>query len=707
MTFPLLFKLTLYLLVLDALGALYLTDIVSGPALAAVFLVAAASWWTEEIRARIPHYRQLWDVVTAVFAGYTVLDLFLLADSFIAAVIHLLLFLLVYKLYNARSHRDLLDIFVLSFLQLVAASTLTSSFGFLLAFCGYMILGIWGLTLFHLKRETDLAFPERSRDLLAAPGLIAPGFLVSSLAAAAVSLLLTLAIFFIIPRVGRSFLPLKAQLGTAVTGFTDRVDLGVYGSIQNDPTIVMRVSFPDGQASPDRVPDLRWRGIALDRFDGRAWSLADPLRLPVRRMRDGQFLVAPHQAGTPFLNYEIFLEPIGAEVIFALPRVTTIFGRFPSLSVDSGGGLTLPVPPGSRIRYFAASQPERFRPEQLRPPVRPGDYPREIRETFLQLPALSPRVRDLARTLAAGAATPYEAVQRVETYLTETLRYSLDLGQGNAGDPLEEFLFVRKTGNCEYFAAAMAVLLRVAGVPARIVNGFQRGEWNEVGQYLTVRQRDAHAWVEVYFPEAGWVSFDPSPRAAFEAQAFGASGWAGKYFDALRMRWNRYVVDYSLGDQAAFALSLRRQSFAFRRGVGQAWDLWSLQSRRELRRLWQAYGVILSAALALAAAAWVLWRKRPGGEAAGAWLLRMRVRRHSVAFYEQMLRLLARRGRSRPPTATAREFASSLADRQEFYEPVAELTRLYERIRFGGEPLTPAEEKRAAALLKQLTATPR
>lgn len=704
--FPLFFKLTLYLLVLDAFGALSLTGILDWPGLAAVLLAIAGSWWSDEIRVRTPNYRRLWDTITAIFVVYAVLDLLFLAESFIAAVIHLLLFLQVYRLYNTRTHRDLLDIFILTFLQLIAASTLTVSFGFLPVFCLYMILGTWGLILFHLKRETDLALPERSRELLAGSDLVAPGFLLGSVGVAILSVLLTLVIFFVIPRIGRTFLPLKAQIGTLTTGFTDRVDLGAYGAIQNDPTIVMRVSFSETVVSPERLPDLRWRGVAFDSFDGRSWSIRDPARTPVRRARDGSFAVATPRWGAPFLAYEIFLEPIGTEVIFGLPRVVSVQGRFAGLEGDAGDGLSLAVPPSSRLRYAAVSQPERFRPAQLRRPAQAGDYPREIRQAYLQLPEVSPRLRALARDLAAGAATPYEIARRVEAYLTGNLRYTLDLRRGSELDPLEDFLFSRKAGNCEYFAASMAVLLRVAGVPARVVNGFQRGEWNEVGRFFAVRQRDAHSWVEVFFPEVGWVTFDPSPRAAFEEQAFGASSWMGKYFDALRMRWNRYVIDYNLGDQTLLAMSLRRQSLAFRQGLGRTWDLWSFRAYRTLRRLWRQHGYAIGALIALLAAAAFLLRRLPVGDMGSAWLTRGRARPAPVAFYERMLRLLARQGRRRPPTATAREFASTLADRPELFASVAELTALYERVRFGGEPLSAADQRRVAALLQVLASSP-
>ena len=310
MSFPFLFKLTLYCLTLDALAALYLTDLLAGPTLAVVAFTLCLSWWVDHLRPAIPNYRRLWEVITVVFLVYAVLDLTLLADSFMAAMVHLLLFLLAYKLYNARNHRDLLDIFLLTFLMLVSASLLTTSFGFLLVFCLYMILAVWGSILFHLRREADLAIPERSREELAIPGLVTPGFMCSSLGVAVASLILTLVIFFLIPRLGRTFLPLRGEFGALSTGFNDRVELGIYGAIQNDPTIVMRVSFPEEVVAPERLPGLRWRGVAFDHFDGRTWELADAARTQVRRVRDGSYTVAAHVIAAPFLSYEVLLEPI-------------------------------------------------------------------------------------------------------------------------------------------------------------------------------------------------------------------------------------------------------------------------------------------------------------------------------------------------------------------------------------------------------------
>jgi hypothetical protein len=703
----LLLRAVLRLLALDALGALYLTDILSIPTLAGIAALILASWWAEEIRAAVPGIGRFWDAVTVGFFVFTALDLLFLADSFIAGVVHLLVFLIIYKLYNTRRHRDLLDVFILTFLMLVAASTLTASFGLLPVFCGYMVLGILGLTLFHLKRETDLHLPERSRDLLGAPGLVTPTVLLNGAGMAILAMLLTLAIFLLVPRVGRTFFSLRGPLGTQTVGFSDRVDLGMYGTIQTDPTVVMRVSFPDDPNAVTRFPDLRWRGLAFDRFDGRTWSLAHPARTLARQMREAQYAVSPFALGEPFLAAEVFLEPIGTDLLFGPPRLRAIQGRLPRPSIDLAGAVTLPSPPNIRIRYLVVSQPERIREDVLQRPVRPDEYPPDVRDAYLQLPPLSPRVRALAESLAAGAETPMKAVRRMEAYLTENLRYSLDLGRVGRSDPLEDFLFERKTGNCEYFAASLVVLLRVAGIPARVVNGFQRGEWNEVGQYLAVRQRDAHSWAEVYVPGAGWLTVDPSPRAVFEVGAFGPSGWFVQYFDALRWRWNRYVVDYSLGDQAVFAMRVRQASLEIRRTLEQAWSLWASEAAHSARQLWRSAGYAVVALAVLAAAASMLWRRTPLGALGTGWLLSVRLRRSPVVFYERMLRLLDRQGWPRAPAVTAREFLTGLSGRPRLHEAATELTAFYERVRFGGQPLTPAEAKRVALLLGRLETTHR
>jgi protein-glutamine gamma-glutamyltransferase len=229
-------------------------------------------------------------------------------------------------------------------------------------------------------------------------------------------------------------------------------------------------------------------------------------------------------------------------------------------------------------------------------------------------------------------------------------------------DPLQEFLFVRRAGNCEYFAASMAVMLRTLGIPSRVVNGFQRGEWNPYGGYFMIRLRDAHSWVEVFVDGAGWVSLDPSPRGAAEPTAVAAR--ATLWLDALRLSWYRYVVSWSLHDQLTAAESLRRATWTWSAATLRAPD-------------WRSLPRLALAALGVAAAILVLARRRRHAATAVAPMPR---------FYARALRVLARRGLTPAPGETAREFAGRAAA-----EPFVRLTAVYERVRFGGTALTPEE----------------
>src|SRR5262249_11460949 len=152
-----------------------------------------------------------------------------------------------------------------------------------------------------------------------------------------------------------------------------------------------------------------------------------------------------------------------------------------------------------RVAYTVESEVEALPQFRRRRPAAPLDPVSE--ERYLQLPAtLSARIPALARQLTAEARDPADAARRLTAFLSREFRYTLTLEKVSDLDPLDEFLFVRRAGHCEYFAAALAVMLRAVGVPARVVNGFQQGEWNPHGRYFIVRLRDAHSWVEAYLP---------------------------------------------------------------------------------------------------------------------------------------------------------------------------------------------------------------
>ena len=682
--FALAFKLSAYLLVADGFAALVLADALPPLAAAAVGAAIAATWWADRLRAHLrPRLATGIGVTLLVFLA---LDAAFLAESFFDSVIHLLLLLLLYKLAAWRSARDAIHLAVLSFFMLVAASAVTVSLGFLAIFVGFLVVGTWTFTLLHLRQEAE-RFSAGAAGALETARIVTPGFIGTSLALSLAALLVTVAIFFVLPRVGRAFLPLQARAGGMASGFTDRVELGGSGTIHTDATVVMRVHLPDQPEGAPAPEGFRWRGLAFDRFDGTAWTAAAPWRRPLSRRLDGTFFVRHPDPGRPLIRQEVDLEPLGTDVLFAAPGLVALNGPMPGLRADETGAVMLVQPPAVRLHYTAFSQP----------PTGAGGaaeaaLPLSLVQRYLQAPPLAARVAALARELSAGARSPLEKARRLQAGLRQRYRYSLLLRRDRRLDPLEDFLFQQRAGNCEYFAASMALLLRLEGVPARVVNGFQPGEWNEFGRYFTVRQRDAHAWVEAFIPGAGWLTFDPSPRAKFEAaQGYGA-GRLGRYLDFLRTRWTRYVVNYSLRDQMQAAVHLRQRTAQVRDHVGAG-----LHALARWLGLPIAVARWLAAAGMLAGAAALLLRRGRGAP-------HPRPRqRTNVWFYARLQRALARRGFVAAPGETPLELTRrAAAAGGGALAPAEEIARLYYRVRFGAEPLAPAEATRIDSLLAAL-----
>jgi transglutaminase-like putative cysteine protease len=659
MTIPAAAALTVavYLLVADGLAALVLGGLLGLPGALVVAVAIAGSGWQAGLRRQLAAVPRLGTALVAVAALGVALEILLVAPAMLDAFTHVLVFLLLVKLYTRRTLRDVRDIAFLAFFMLVAISPITTSVVFLGLFVVFLVIGTWLLMLRHLLIEAEAA------DATMPPLVVRRDLLGLSLAASAATIVITLVLFLIIPRVGQAALPLRPQVSRLVSGFSDRVELGAFGDIETDATVIMRVhlkGWEGGTGRPERLPNLKWRGMALDAFDGRAWTVSrSTLRLTLRRHLAVPFAVHRYYGG-PVLTQEIYLEPIGSEMVFGAPRVLRWFGRSDFVTLDDLGNIAVAAP-AARLNYIVESEPEPTDPRAAEvPEARQPLEPRWLAR-YTQLPALAPRVVDLAREVTAGSADQYEAAFRLSAWLGRNMRYTRALSRTTDLPPVEEFLFVQRAGNCEYFAAALAVLARSLGIPARVVNGFQRGEWNPYGDYFMVRLRDAHSWVEVFVEGAGWVTLDPSPRVGVETPA--PATRATLWLDSLRLSWYRYVVSWSLHDQLAAADGVRRTTLS-----------WSEAALRAPE--WPELPRVGLAALALALGVVLLVRRRRAAAAPAV-----------PRFYARALRALARRGLTPSSGETAREFAR----RAEAGTPFVALTGAYERVRFGGAALTPAE----------------
>ncbi len=670
----------IYVLVYVGLFVLYVGDLMGSVVVGIAAVAVALSWSAPPSLARLVESRRVGPVIVGLAIGASALDLLYLSQSVLDGLARLLLFLLLYRLFTRHKLRDFRDVAFLSFFMLVVVSPATSGIAFLFAFVVFLVMGTWALMLYHVLTETEraaatvLGHAKRARlgrDLF---GL--------SVAASVATMVITIGLFFIIPRVGQAAMPLRAQLARKVSGFSDRVELGSFGEIETDATVVMRVHFAESVAAPDQLPNLRWRGIVFDQFDGRAWKVGRPERVTLKRMTSAPFAplyqISPYRGPGPIVVQEVYLEPIGTDVVFGAPRVLRLGLRSDSVVVDDMGSFTVSTA-AARLQYTVESELEiDGRHFNAGGWSRPFDLAERAR--YLQLPPMSPRVEALAREVTAGATDAHEAASRLSDHLSRNFRYTLALERQTSLDPVEEFLFVRRSGNCEYFAAALAVMLRTIGIPARVVGGFQRGDWNPYGRYFMVRLSDAHSWVEAH-TGGGWTTLDPSPRAAASA----LRGMLGLYLDALRMRWYRYVVNWSIQDQVLAALKARQ--------VASSWASWrpAAMDWSRLRPL-----ALPAVVVVVGFATVMLWRRaRPSGATRpGARL---------PPFYARALRALARRGLSPGAGETAREFCRR-AEREDpiAAPPLARLTFAYERVRFGSAALEPAEATEVEACVRAL-----
>ncbi|TKB52516.1 MAG: DUF3488 domain-containing protein [Nitrospira sp.] len=665
--------------------------------------------------ARVTVSPTMWNVLLIGAFVIVLIDLTVVSRDLLPAGIHFLVVLLAIKLLTLQQRRDYRHLYAISLMAILASAALTSDAWYVPIFLLYLITAVWTLLLYHMTQETGetaAVVPPINTAVChqTIPIRITRHFFWLTNGTAVLAVALTLAIFFLIPRMGAGVLQKTSGEALRATGFSDRVDLGTIGSVKQDPQIVMRVELPDQPAvDKDR---LYLRGLAYDQYNGQSWTHSGTRRRSLSLVAEGTFLVRP--AGSRSSNslsgsvrQDIMLETLDTAVLFAAPFAELVSGEFLEIQADAMGGLRLPVPPASRIRYSVVSQaPQLAADERIASAL---DYPDAILAHYLQVPMASQHVADLARRVSHEATTPFERTLAIQQHLLENYSYSLEADTATLSHPLEEFLFTRKTGYCEHYATAMVVMLRTVGIPARLVTGFLATEWNEYGGYFTVRQRDAHAWVEVYFPRSGWITMDPTPTVS---AAVSTSRWAPltRFGESVRLQWDRLFVRYSVKDQLAVVHGVREGTDALRERVSRGVSLLSAPIGQTLSRLMHMVRTFHLGMLELITGVIVV------GSALFLLMLRDRIALWAtthlptshpelaiVQLYARMLRMMERHGVRKSPAATASEFARLVELEWKAAAPiVANVTALYHQGRFSRIPLTPVELSRAAEQVGQL-----
>ena len=679
------------------------------------FLHAGEVLFVRRAMAQVTVSPTLWNVLLIGAFVILLIDLTVVSRDLLPAGIHFLVVLLDIKLLTLQQRRDYRHLYAISLMAILASAALTTDAWYVPVFLLYLLAAVWTLLLYHLTQEAGETPAVVTPSSTAAchttsSGRITHRFFWLTNGTAVLTVALTLAIFFLIPRIGAGVLQKTSGEALRTTGFSDRVDLGTIGSVKQDPQIVMRVELPDQPAiKKDR---LYLRGLAYDQYNGRSWSHSGTRRRSLSLVADGTFLTRPAGSRLPDsqslpIRQDILLETLDTAVLFAAPFAELVSGEFLTVQTDSMSGLHLPFPPSSRIRYSVTSQVPHLAADERTASILA--YPDSIRSHYLQTPVESQQIADLAHRVSQQATTPFGRTLAIQQHLLENYRYSLEADTVMLSHPLEEFLFTRKAGYCEHYATAMVVMLRTVGVPARLVTGFLATEWNEYGGYFTVRQRDAHAWVEVYFPHSGWITMDPTPTVI---AAVATTRWEplSQLVESVRLQWDRLFVRYSGKDQLAVVHGVREGSDALRERVSGWVSLLSAPVSQVLSRLTYMArtfdlgipGLVTGVIVVGLALLLLMLRDR-----IGLWATTHLPTSHQqlaiVQLYARMVRTVERYGVNKPPTATASEFARLVEREWKAAGPmVADVIALYHQGRFSRTPLTPDELSRAAEQVGRL-----
>src|SRR5215813_363588 len=500
----------------------------------------------------------------------------------VAVLAHLILFLSVVKLLQRKADRDWFFLYLIAFFEVLLAAGLTASPIFLATLILYLLCALSTVVAFEIQKARRKVTSTQTR-LLVPPDpalfrklpmrlwrrryletrrlpLVSVGLLI-------LIVVLALPFFLIAPRTASSALRRGGNGVGGFIGFSDNVTLGQIGRLKGNDEIFMRVRVENAAVIP--ANGLRWRGVALDEFTGRGWKKSlTAARTDKKESESGFFKLGTTEDVSRLMTETFFVEPVDTPVLFGAPRIVAVQGKLPFVRVDSEMSVQTRPHDQERAVYRVFSDtiepsPNVLRADRLQYFVTSARY--------LELPSrLDPRINELAANVLrrAGARNGYDAARAIESHLRDNYAYTLDLKAGGR-DPLADFLFNVRAGHCEYFATAMAVMLRTQGVATRVVNGFLPGEYNEAAGAFTVRQSDAHSWVEVYFPQSdAWVTFDLTPPAGRAPHvSTGLAAQLAKLSEALELMWFQYVVGYDKQEQHSLISTLRKQLFGFRRDL--------------------------------------------------------------------------------------------------------------------------------------------
>ncbi len=622
-----------------------------------LLLLAAAAWaagawmdWTEKPRAALS---RLGTPLVALLFLVATADLFFAGRDLLASVSFLILGIQSIKLLLPKRTRDGWQLCAISLLEFLEAASIADDLTFALFAFLFLAASAGAMWSLHEQEAEELGRPAGGyvpSRRLAAWALLLVGI---------AGFLVTAALFAVVPRLEfrRGFQRLSRA--NALSGFSNEITLREVTGIKSDRRVVARVEFPSLGREPG-PEGLYLRGALYSRYSNDGWQL---LKSPVSEVPRAGFLHLVGMAPRGSVSVaDITLDPADHPRLFTYGSPVQVEGNFGTLLIDTEGNLFLPQPghPTMRYRLRFTEEP----PRRAGRAAAPGSH-------YLEFPGGYEDIRALGIEVIGAGGTDEARAARALDFFRRGFRYTVS----DPAPDLRRFLFREKAGFCEHYAAGLALLLRAGGVPSRVAVGYLGGEWNALGQYLIVRQSDAHAWVEAWIG-GRWVTLDATPPQGEASPFFRRTGFLGMYVDWLRQRWDKYVMNYTLRMQAD--------------AVSAGWS--------GIRRTGNLLGFgrgSLSASMARAAALFVLLaaaalyllfrKKRDGKRRTGA----KEVSR-LPAPYGRLLRQLERSGfRPSPGVPFEEMVAAAVRSRPELSEDASRFLALYHRDRFGPAPLPP------------------
>jgi transglutaminase-like putative cysteine protease len=411
------------------------------------------------------------------------------------------------------------------------------------------------------------------------------------------------------------------------------------------------------------------------------------------------------------VEQKIYLEPHSSNYIFAFnyPNHYYFDSRIYLREDDESGSFQVTRPPEGPLLYRALSwideeQRTAFELAEKKKTKTDGEKDflpqnaekrEKLARYYLQLPESLEveRLRLLAQEITRDAQTAYEKASAIEGYFRENYAYTLETQMSDSEDHLEEFIFRFRAGHCEYFATAMAVLLRIIGIPTRIVSGFYTSEWNPYEGYFIVREQNAHSWVEAWMANQ-WITFDPTPWQSLPALQPRKTLLTPIYhfLDSVKFKWYRYVIDYSRDDQVALRGYLNTGLSTLKKIVSPAQGILDEFLKRGeedsatyLNKPMVALFLVFLVGLGISVT--LLTREQSKLRKERQRKRGLQRNREVVDFYDKVLLALRRLGFKRSLWQTPREFAIRLEEHSSEFAPLPRLTELYYRVRYNNEQI--------------------